>query len=58
MGEWAAKGRRVGGMLISMLGAGLLLEGTAAWAIWPGVALFVLGAALFAVGFVSGPARR
>ncbi|HVN86202.1 MAG TPA: hypothetical protein VMW17_15305 [Candidatus Binatia bacterium] len=49
------KGRRVAGFFVFMLGAGLLLESTAAWS---GAILMSAGAVLFAGGVLAQPRRQ
>ncbi len=54
MSDWPAKGRRVSGMFIAMLGAGFVLESRAYDL---GMALALVGLCLFLSGFVGGRSR-
>jgi hypothetical protein len=48
--EVARKGRRVGGMFVMMIGAGIVLESAA---LWSGFAVGLIGVAIYASGFMA-----
>ncbi|MBI4518874.1 MAG: hypothetical protein HY699_24025 [Deltaproteobacteria bacterium] len=52
MAELDAKGRRVLGYFVFMLGAGLVLDSSA---LWYGVLVMIAGAACFAAGVTTRP---
>lgn len=55
MNGLAARGRRVAGMVVSMLGAGLILESQLCVA---GLAIMLAGLAVFVSGFLGGRTAR